>query len=318
MTALRQFAVPEIAADVLAGLSSTPKRLPPKLFYDACGSELFEQITRLQEYYLTRSEREILTRSSAQIVAASSPGLTVIELGAGTAEKTAILLAAILDVQPRAAFYPVDVSSSALDIGLARLNGRLRRLEVKPVIADYARGVPAIARIRSPRMVVWLGSSIGNFEEEQAIAILRRVRAPLGSDDALLLGTDLRKSPSILVPAYDDPQGVTAAFNKNVLARINRELGGDFDLGAFAHVALWNPPTSRMEMYLESLCAQTARVAALGRTFDFAVGERMHTENSYKYTPAAVDRILHAAGFSRARTWTDQRRYFALHLARPS
>ncbi len=318
MTAVRQPAIPEIAADVLAGLGATPKRLPPKLFYDARGSELFEQITQLPEYYLTRSEREILTRYSAGIVATCRPGLTVIELGAGTAEKTAILLSAILDAQPRASFYPVDVSSSALNIGLARLNGNLRRLEVKPIIADYTRGIPAIARIRSPRMVVWLGSSIGNFEEQEAVAILRRVRSGLGAQDALLLGTDLEKSRAILLPAYDDPQGVTAAFNKNVLARINRELGGEFDLQTFDHVAVWNPAAGRMEMYLESWRRQQVRVAALGRSFEFRAGERIHTENSYKYTAATVDRILHAAGFSRSYTWTDTRKFFALHLACPA
>lgn len=317
MSAIRQVAVPAIAADVAAGLGATPKRLPPKLFYDARGSALFEEITRLPEYYLTRTERDILLRDAAAIVAACARPLTVVELGAGSAEKTSILLAAVLRAQRTAAFFPIDVSPAALKSASARLRRQFPRLEVRPIVGDYTHGVAALGRIAGPKLVVWLGSSIGNFEHGQAAGVLAGIRPSLGPRDALLLGADRVKSASVLVPAYNDAQGVTAAFNKNVLARINRELGGDFDLDRFAHVALWNRDAGRMEIYLESLAAQEVRVATLGCIYSFAAGERIHTENSYKYTPRAIDAILRAAGFAREQTFSDARRWFALHLARP-
>ncbi len=318
MSALRELAVPAIAAEVAAGLGAAPKRLPPKLFYDARGSELFEQITRLPEYYLTRTERDLLERDAARMVAACERPLTVVELGAGSAEKTRLLLAAVLERQRAATFYPVDVSPAALKSAAARLREELPALEVRPIVRDYTTGVPALARIAGPKLVVWLGSSIGNFEHAEAARALAQVRRQLGPRDALLLGADLVKPPELLVPAYDDSQGVTAAFNKNVLARINRELGGEFDLDAFAHVALWNAAASRIEIYLQSEREQQVRVAALGRTFSFARGERIHTENSYKYTASMIDGILAAAGFTRESTFRDRHGWFALHLARPA
>jgi len=287
-----------IALDVREGLGATPKRLPSKLFYDEIGSALFEQITELPEYYLTRTER------------------TMIELGAGTASKTCILIEELLRRQSRALFYPIDVSSSALNEAMQQLARQFPELRVNPIVADYTGGVPALSRISGRKLVLYIGSSIGNFEPPEAIRLLRRIRRTLRSGDALLLGADYAKSPKILVPAYDDAQGVTAAFNKNILARVNRELDADFHLAAFRHVALWNRRCSRMEIYLESTVAQSAFVAELEMDVSLSAGERIHTENSYKYTDAMIESILRESGFMLERTWCDRRKWFGVHLAR--
>jgi L-histidine N-alpha-methyltransferase len=304
-----------IAADVYEGLTSKPKWLSPKLFYDAEGYALFEQITELPEYYLTRTERSILLENADEIVETVGKGLSLIELGAGTASKTRILIAAALQRQKEVSFYPVDVSRSALDEAVASLNGDFRGLRVSPVVADYSLGLGQLAKISGRKLLLYFGSSIGNFEPMQAGRMLHTMRSSLKRGDALLLGTDMVKAPEILVPAYDDALGVTAEFNRNILRHINRELDADFDPATFKHLALWNAAFSRMEMHLVSTRPQVINIRALRMRVNFVKGERIHTENSYKFTQPVVDSILNLAGVSRETTWTDSQGWFALHLA---
>jgi L-histidine N-alpha-methyltransferase len=304
-----------IADEVRAGLSATPKTLAPKLFYDAVGSRLFEEITRLPEYYLTRTETCILLAQAPSMVMAAGLPASVIELGAGTAIKTRLILAALQARRGPVRFCPVDVSEAALTEAEQNLHA-LREIKVEPLIADYTSSMDFIADVPAPRLILYLGSSIGNFEPLHASRLMARLRARLSAGDTLLLGTDLVKPASVLLPAYDDAAGVTAAFNRNLLVRINRELGADFDPESFAHVARWNPLASRMEMYLESLRAQEVAIPALPMRVHFARGETIHTENSYKFTATMVDSILQNGGFTRDCTWYDAWRWFAVHLAR--
>jgi dimethylhistidine N-methyltransferase len=305
-----------IALDVRDGLTAMPKRLPSKLFYDQVGSQIFELITELPEYYLTRTERSILETFAGEILEQAGTSLTLVELGAGTATKTCILIEELLQRQSRTLFYPIDVSPSALDEAVRQLSHQFPPLRVNPIVADYTGGVPALSRISGRKLVLYIGSSIGNFEPDEAIRILRRIRRTLRSGDALLLGADFAKSPKILVPAYDDSQGVTASFNKNILARLNRELDADFDLDAFRHIALWNRRCSRMEIFLESMAEQTAFLPPLDLDVRFEAGERIHTENSYKYTDAMIESILHYSVFTLEQTWCDRKKWFGVHLAR--
>jgi L-histidine Nalpha-methyltransferase len=316
MTAIRQVPLPSTATDVLEGLTATPKWLPPRLFYDGRGSELFEEITRLPEYYLTRTERAIFQAHAAEIAEQAGPNVSVFELGAGTAAKTQVLLRALARRQERIKYVPVDVSHSALELCAQDLREKLPQVSVEPIVADYTAGVPRLKSVRGRKLVLYIGSSIGNFDLEHAVEILARIREGLRAGDALLLGVDVAKSPEVLLPAYDDAQGVTAAFNKNILCRINRELSADFDLDRFRHVALWNESRARMEMHLESVRDQEVYLAALGLQIPFAQGETIHTENSYKFTPEMTDELLRDAGFALERTWTDERGWFAEHLAR--
>ncbi len=315
MLAREQVLFPAIAAEVAAGLSRTPKSLPPWLFYDAEGSRLFEQITELPEYYLTRTERAILEANAGEICRRAGTNVSVVELGAGSASKTRILLRELLSRQLRVLYIPVDVSRSALEMADRVLCDELPQIQVRPIVSDYTADSLHF-EFRGKKLVLYLGSSIGNFEPEEATALLARVRAGLGSGDRLLLGTDRVKTASLLVPAYDDAQGVTERFNKNILARINRELGADFDLESFRHVAIWNPPASRMEMYLESTREQAVHIPLLGMTVQLGPGEGIHTENSYKYKDECVLEMLAAAGFASEAVFSDARGWFALHLAR--
>jgi len=307
---------PAMAREVRDGLGTTPKRLPCKLLYDDVGSALFEQITELPEYYLTRTERAIFEDYASEMLEAAGPSLTLVELGAGTANKTRILIEELLQRQTRALFYPIDVSPAALNEAVTQMAAQFPQLRVNPVVADYSGGVPALSRISGRKLVLFIGSSIGNYDPPEAIAMLRRIRRSLRGGDALLLGTDLAKSAKILVPAYDDAQGVTAEFNKNILGRLNRELDADFDLDAFRHVALWNKHCSRMEIYLESTTAQSVFIPAIDMDVRFAAGERIHTENSYKYTAEMVEEILRESGFRLEQTWSDLKGWFGVHLAR--
>jgi L-histidine Nalpha-methyltransferase len=313
---LQFIATDATALEVREGLSATPKRLPAKLFYDAIGSALFEQITELPEYYLTRTERSILERFAGEILQQAGPSLTLVELGAGTASKTCILIEELLQRQSRALFYPIDVSPSALDEAIRQLGRQFPGLRVSPIVADYTGGVAALGRISGRKLVLYIGSSIGNFEPPHAVRILRRIRQMLRPGDALLLGADFAKSPKILVPAYNDSQGITATFNKNILGRLNREMDADFNLDLFQHVALWNRRHSRMEIYLESLAAQSVFIPALDMDLSFGLGERIHTENSYKYTDEMLDSILRQSGFTLEQTWCDRKKWFGVHLAR--
>lgn len=308
-----------VASAVRDGLASTPKRLPPWLFYDEAGSLLFEQITELPEYYLTRTERSILSADAGAIVARAAAGerLRVTELGAGSAEKTRLLLAAAVRRQGPVIYEPVDVSASALMAAQERLERELPDVLVAPQVVDYTESFAL--EVPAPderRLVLYIGSSIGNFEPEDAALLLRRIRGVLRPDDSLLLGVDLVKNPDALLAAYDDAEGITAAFNRNLLVRLNRELGADFDPEAFAHRAVWNAADSRVEMHLVSEARQTVRLEALDQTIDFARGESIHTENSYKYRPGQLESMLSRAGFTTNMTWTDRRGWFAVCLAR--
>ena len=305
-----------IALDVRRGLTASPKYLTCKLFYDEIGSQLFEQITELPEYYLTRTERSILVQYAGEILEQAGSPLTLVELGAGTATKTSILIEELLQRQNRVLFYPIDVSPSALDEAVRQLGTQFPSLRVNPVVADYTGGVTALSRITGRKLVLYIGSSIGNFEPDRSIRVLRRIRQSLRPGDALLLGADFAKSSKILLPAYNDSQGITAEFNKNVLARLNRELEADFDLDAFRHVALWNRRCSRMEIYLESMATQSVFIPAIDLDVSFQRGERIHTENSYKYTDAMIESILRESGFTPEHSWSDRKKWFGVHLAR--
>jgi L-histidine N-alpha-methyltransferase len=316
MIARELITLPSFAGDVEEGLSSSPKTLPCKLFYDQAGSALFEQITRLPEYYLTRTELEILFDRADQIAAEVRPGVTIVELGSGTATKTTTLLQAFSRRQLRVPYFPVDISPAALAEARERVESQCTRVSVRPVVADFSHGFSFLRSIPGRKLVLYLGSSIGNFDPGPAVAMLRQIRSQLTPGDALLLGTDLVKDPAILVPAYDDAQGVTEQFDKNILARLNRELGADFDLNFFRHIAIWNPEKSRMEINLVSLRPQVVDISLLNLRIKFANGERIHTENSYKYTMPMVREMLESSGFSLDATWFDRRTWFALHLAR--
>ena len=316
MIAREPVVLPAFAREVEEGITGFPKTLPCKLFYDGAGSALFEEITRLPEYYLTRTELEILRDRASEIVAAVGPNVSVVELGAGTATKTCTLLQALTRRQIRVAFFPVDISSNALAEACDRVTAECPKVSVRPVVADFSEGFGFLRDIRGRKLVLYLGSSIGNFDPGDAVEMLSQVRSQLAAGDALLLGTDLAKVPSVLVPAYDDSQGITEKFNKNILRRLNRDLQADFDLDGFRHVAIWNPIRSRMEIYLESLCTQIVRLRLLQLAVRIHAGERIHTENSYKYTMPMVREMLEKSGFKLERTWFDKRKWFALHLAR--
>ncbi len=305
-------AVIAAAAD---GLLRSDKRLPAWLLYDARGSALFEEITELPEYYPTRTERAILAAHAGEIIDAAGLPVSVAELGAGTASKTRLLLAALLERQGRAVYVPIDVSPTALAIAehaLAPFAG----LAVHPMVGRYPEDLAVLDAIPGRRLLLFLGSNLGNYDPQPAAALLAAVRAHLRPGDAFLVGTDLRKAGRILVPAYDDAAGVTARFNKNVLARLNRELGADFDLQAFRHLVRWNRAASRVELYLQSTRDQQVRLRALNAVARFAAGERIHTESSYKFTRSGLRALFRGAGFRWERSWEDQHRWFAVHLLR--
>ncbi|GAA2244248.1 L-histidine N(alpha)-methyltransferase [Streptomyces amakusaensis] len=296
--------------DVLHGLTRTPKELPPKWFYDARGSELFERITRLPEYYPTRAEREILIARSAEIAAASG-ARTLVELGSGSSEKTRHLLDAMPDLE---SYVPVDVSESALrGAGRALLEER-PGLRIHALIADFTEGL-ALPETPGPRLVVFLGGTIGNLLPAERALFLRSVRALLGPGDALLLGTDLVKDEGVLVRAYDDRAGVTAEFNKNVLNVLARELGADADPEDFDHVALWDREHEWIEMRLRARRAVTVKIPELDVVVPFHEGEELRTEVSAKFRREGVRAELADAGMELSRWWTDVRGRFALSLA---
>ncbi|MHA3018959.1 L-histidine N(alpha)-methyltransferase [Mycobacterium sp. BMJ-28] len=299
--------------DVSEGLQKNPKTLPPKWFYDSVGSDLFDRITRLPEYYPTRAEASIL-RDRASEIAAASGADTLVELGSGTSEKTRLLLDAWRERGVLRRFIPFDVDPSVLRDAAAALRDEYPGIEIDTVCGDFEQDLGDIPQL-GRRLVVFLGSTIGNFTAEPRASFLSALADTLRPGDALLLGTDLVKDTGRLVRAYDDSAGVTAAFNRNVLAVVNRELDADFDLAAFGHVAKWNPDQERIEMWLKSLRAQRVRVNALDLTADFAAGEEMLTEVSCKFRPEGVAAELAAAGLRRTHWWTDPAGDFGLSLA---
>jgi L-histidine Nalpha-methyltransferase len=299
--------------DVRIGLTQTPKSLPPKWFYDSVGSDLFDQITRLPEYYPTRAEAQILRARSAEIAAASGAD-TLVELGSGTSEKTRMLLDALRDSGSLHRFIPFDVDAGVLNAAGSAIQREYPGIEIDAVCGDFEEHLGKIPRI-GRRLVVFLGSTIGNLTPSPRTDFLSALSGMLQPGDSLLLGTDLVKDAGRLVRAYDDSAGVTAQFNRNVLAVVNRELDADFDLDAFEHVARWNADEERIEMWLRASAPQRARIAALDLTVDFAAGEEVLTEVSCKFRPDGVAAELAAADLRRTHWWTDPSGDFGLSLS---
>ena len=298
--------------DVLQGLTRRPRKLPPKYFYDARGSALFAQICELEVYYLTRTERKLLETHSAEIARRLGPEIALVEYGSGSSRKTRLLL----DRLERPVVYvPVDISRTALAEAVRALRKHYPGLCIRPVWADYTRPFPLPEEAKAARRVTGFfpGATIGNFEPEEALRFLRKMAQQCGPGGRLVIGVDLQKEPSVLEAAYNDPEGITAAFNKNLLVRINRELEGTFDLDNFAHHAFYNAAAGRIEMHL--VCRKSCRVRVAGRFFSFVAGESIHTENSYKYTLEGFARLLRRAGFRVRQVWTDPSRYFSVQYA---
>jgi dimethylhistidine N-methyltransferase len=297
------------ADHVIFGLNETPKWLSAKYFYDAAGSELFEEITRLPEYYPTRTELSILERRAGKIAAAIPLAAALVEFGAGSSKKARILLRAARQI---AAYVPVDISGEFLAAEAAAVRRDMPNIAVLPVAADFTRDFDLPTQIRNrPRVGFFPGSTIGNFDPHDAAEFLRQAGRSLGSGATMIVGIDLIKDEAVLNAAYDDAAGVTARFNINILRRMNRELGGDFDLASFRHRAFYNASDRRIEMHLESLKAQTVTVA--GRSFDFRAGETIHTESSYKYTVDSFRALAESADWRPTAMWTDERHYFSIH-----
>jgi L-histidine N-alpha-methyltransferase len=303
----------ELRADVRTGLTADPRWLPPKWFYDARGSELFEEITRLTEYYPTRTERALLEQHAAA-VARTTEAKTLVEIGSGSSEKTRLLLDALVAHGTLGAFVPLDVSASALSAAVTSLAHAYPGLSIRGVVADMTRHLRHLPDGDS-RLVAFLGGTIGNLVPAERAAFLSSLRSVLHEGEWLLLGADLVKDPGVLVPAYDDPAGVTAAFNRNVLHVINRELGADFDPAAFDHVAAWDPDHEWIEMRLRSRRDQLVRIAALDLDVPFTAGAELRTEISAKFHRSGLTAELEAAGFTPRHWWTDSRNWFGLTLA---
>ncbi|MEU0274409.1 L-histidine N(alpha)-methyltransferase [Streptomyces sp. NPDC006307] len=304
----------DLRADVLHGLTRTPKELPPKWFYDARGSELFEEITRLPEYYPTRAEREILIARAGEIAAATR-ARTLVELGSGSSEKTRHLIDALLPGLE--GYVPVDVSESALRGAAEALSAERPGLQVHALVADFTRGL-ALPGTPGPRLVAFLGGTIGNLLPEERTVFLRSVRTLLQPGDGLLLGTDLVKDEGTLTAAYDDGAGVTAEFNKNVLSVLARELGADVDPDDFDHVAVWDREREWIEMRLRARAALTVKIPELDIAVPFEAGEELRTEVSAKFRQEGVRRELAGAGLELTHWWTDAEGRFALSLATPT
>ena len=306
--------------EVQRGLLRRPRSLAPWMFYDARGSRIFEHITHLAEYYPTRTERHILASCCDSIIAATCPdrseAVRLVELGAGTASKTTILLDAAARLQSEVLYAPVDVSSDALDVACETIASSLPCINISPIVANYITHPPQLESFDGRTLGLYIGSSIGNFAPEEARTILHNLRSQLQAGDALLLGVDMVKDEPTLVAAYDDRDGVTAEFNLNMLHRLNRELDADFDPARFRHRALWNRGQSRIEMHLESIRDQHVRIAVADLDIHLAKNESIHTENSYKFTDESIRVLLRDGGFEVQQMWTDEREWYSVTLAR--
>ncbi len=299
----------DFARAVTAGLSQEQKILPCRFLYDTRGSELFEDITELEEYYPTRTEAAILHACAPQIANRTDAGALLVEFGSGSSTKTEILLSAL---DKLAVYLAIDVSQSALSDARSRIESRFRSLQVQTMVADFAGPVTLPGRFAGKRTLGFFpGSTIGNLSRNEAVALLRHFANVLGKGARLVVGVDLKKDLSRLIPAYDDAKGVTAAFNKNILVRINRELGADFDVAGFAHEARWNADKGRIEMHLVSARAQNVRIG--NRQFQFAGGETIHTENSHKYRIEEFRMLAQQAGWKALEVWTDADELFSVH-----
>lgn len=296
-------------ADIVHGLTKARKKLPPKYFYDDLGSKLFEAITLLPEYGLSRADSRVLARCAAPVASRLGSPCIVAELGSGSGRKTSYILGAIQE--PGLRYYPIDVSTEALNSCRNELN---TFAAIEPIHADYFDGLAKLSRLRTREarlLLLFVGSSVGNFEPDQRLEFFHRLHKLLRPGDLFLLGADLVKGPARMIAAYDDPTGVTAAFNLNLLARINRELHADFDLRLFAHQAVWNSVDHRIEMHLVSRARQQVRLGAAGLSIEFAPGESIWTESSHKFTQPELDDEAAAGGFRVLETWTDEEWLFA-------
>jgi dimethylhistidine N-methyltransferase len=313
----RQNGNADFAEDVRRGLSATPKHLFPKYLYDSLGSRLFDAICHVDEYYPTRAENEILTRYANEMVAGIPDCQTLIELGSGSADKTRTIIETLLRHHSELLFIPVDISASALDKSSRALLAAYPALRIEAYAADYLEGLAAMQPLPSgPALMLFLGSNIGNFEKAEALSFLQAIRRMLRPGDALLLGADLKKDRATLEAAYNDALGVTRAFIVNELARINRELGGNFDLWAFGLRSVYNEGAGSVEVYLESLRSQSVTISSLDMSVDFAAGEWMHMEHSYKFEVEELARMGSQSGFELEKTWFDSQRRFSSNLFR--
>lgn len=321
---LRLVKVPGPAGDaafadaVRAGLGARPRSLPCRFFYDERGSRLFEEICRLPEYYPTRTEEGILLGAAPEIASSLGGEATLVELGSGSSRKTRLLIEALLARQGRLHYAPLDISEAFLVESARGLLARYPGLKVTAVAGEYRDALRHIPRAEGPRLVLFLGSNVGNLEEAEAVDLLSRLAVSLSAEDRLLVGFDRVKDPAVLERAYDDAAGVTEAFNKNLLLRVNRELGGRFDLDAWAHEAPWVAGRSRVEMRLVSREAQRVPVGALASVFEFERGEAIHTESCHKYTVPGFLGICAAAGLAPVRLWSDPAEWFGLALLSPA
>jgi dimethylhistidine N-methyltransferase len=308
-----------LTCEVRRGLIARPRSLSPWMFYDAEGSRLFERITALPEYYPTRTERAILAEYADEIVARShndrSLPLRLVELGAGTASKTCILLEAALRLSDDVTYVPVDVCPNALELACQNVACALPEVSLRPIVRNYVTHPLQLERFNGTTLALYIGSSIGNFSPEEARLILRNLRVHLQPGDALLLGTDMVKDERTLLAAYDDSDGITAAFNLNILRRLNRELGANFDAGCFRHRVLWNSIESRIEMHLECTQEQDVSIEDADLDLHFMPRETIHTENSYKFTDRGIQSLLKEAGLEIRGAWKDRRSWYTLTLA---
>lgn len=306
------------AEEVERGLRARPKRLPCRFFYDARGSELFERICSLPEYYLTRAETSILEKRGHELAESLDAPTTLVELGSGSATKTRLLIEAFLARQGHLTFVPIDISRSMLEESADALLDDYPQLQIRAVAGEYEHGLERLDSAEGGRLVLWLGSSVGNLSREEAAGFLGRVRRRLSPGDRMLVGIDLRKDAARLEQAYDDAEGVTARFNLNLLRRINQELGGRFELPAFRHRARYREDLGRVEMHLVSRVAQRVDIEKLDLAIDFEADESIHTESSYKYAPAEIDRLTAAAGLRTLARWLDGEGLFSLNLLAPA
>jgi dimethylhistidine N-methyltransferase len=308
-----------LTCEVRRGLIAQPRSLSPWMFYDAEGSHLFERITTLPEYYLTRTERAILAEYAGAIIAGArndkSLPLRLVELGAGTASKTCILLEAALRLSGDVIYVPVDVCPNALELACQNVACELPEVSLRPIVRNYVTNPLQLEPFEGTTLALYIGSSIGNFSPEEARLILRNLRVQLQPGDALLLGTDMVKDERTLLAAYDDSDGITAAFNLNILRRLNRELGANFDVGCFRHRVLWNSTKSRIEMHLECTQEQDVSIEDADLDLHFIPRETIHTENSYKFTDRGILSLLNEAGLETRGEWKDSRGWYALTLA---
>lgn len=307
------------AKDVLNGLSSNPKSIPPKYFYDKIGSRLFEQICELPEYYPTRTEHKIIREYAGEIARFAQEDRVLIELGSGSSTKTRLIIEAFLDQNDGLHYIPIDISKSMLLESAKILLRKYPELEITALVSDYLTALNSLKKKKAmgSKLILFLGSSIGNFDRTEGLRFLCKVRETIHGQDRLLLGIDLLKDRKILEPAYDDAQGVTPDFNLNLLTRINRELDADFDLSKFRHKAFFNEKMGRMEMHLESTANQSVTIGQLSRTFIFERSETIHTENSYKYSLEQIRELAELSDFCVRHSWTDDKNWFSLNLLEP-